>query len=629
MAIFHLDVNHGSRCSGQSAMAKLDYLTRRGRYADRDDLAATESGNLPSFAGGDGAVFWAAADEYSRANGKLYNEIEAALPRELDLEQNVDLIRRFVDKIALEEKVGTGRIPYIWAVHWKEGNPHFHLQLAAKLEDGFDRSAQVWFSRAATGKKPREQGGARACSQRGKADSTAWTNEIRATWAEFANAALESAGSAERIDHRSNAERGITDVPTQHEGYTHPRREVAKNRRRDELIKQNIEIRKLNADTVQLKADIKAAGLTRDDFRQFQKQHPSDAKKLRDERRDRNEAARVADSANKQKAQERLVEDTQQQRTAKMLHVSLDQVDATLRLITPQSAEARAALPGIAGGRAFENPGSIHHLRPRFVSKSIADEIELRRQAPADLATQRAVFEAHAKAVRERVAELERRQALASSVALNQNLAAAGEAAAVLRRQWRAGFDRLQVSRRQATIAGREAAVLASKKKVELIASTVVPPVGLLGGKSKQEAHDAATAKKAERLGRAERVHDAAQASLDAGWSEIEDKLVQNRAAAAAVEKAAQKARADELTQLRAQIQAFPKEAATIGRAVDRERIAEVRDRAIADASKPITDEEMAAAAERLRIRELADGHTPGKPCALSGCPPRSSPRWE
>ena len=42
----------------------------------------------------------------------------------------------------------------------------------------------------------------------------------RATWADVSNRCLERAGREERIDHRSNAARGIDEIPTIHEGVT-------------------------------------------------------------------------------------------------------------------------------------------------------------------------------------------------------------------------------------------------------------------------------------------------------------------------------------------------------------------------------------------------------------------------
>lgn len=53
--------------------------------------------------------------------------------------------------------------------------------------------------------------------------SERWNSEeqlvaLRAAWADVANRYLERAGFAERIDHRSNAERGLDEIPTIHEG---------------------------------------------------------------------------------------------------------------------------------------------------------------------------------------------------------------------------------------------------------------------------------------------------------------------------------------------------------------------------------------------------------------------------
>ena len=56
-----------------------------------------------------------------------------------------------------------------------------------------------------------------------KVDLTGWNDKgnallWRKAWADISNAYLERAGSPERIDHRSNAERGIGEIPTVHMG---------------------------------------------------------------------------------------------------------------------------------------------------------------------------------------------------------------------------------------------------------------------------------------------------------------------------------------------------------------------------------------------------------------------------
>ena len=56
-----------------------------------------------------------------------------------------------------------------------------------------------------------------------KVDLTGWNDKgnallWRKAWADISNAYLERAGSRSRIDHRSNAERGIDELPTVHMG---------------------------------------------------------------------------------------------------------------------------------------------------------------------------------------------------------------------------------------------------------------------------------------------------------------------------------------------------------------------------------------------------------------------------
>ena len=49
MAIYHLNVKTGSRDGGQSARARAQYIAREGKdETDRDELAHSESGNMPS-----------------------------------------------------------------------------------------------------------------------------------------------------------------------------------------------------------------------------------------------------------------------------------------------------------------------------------------------------------------------------------------------------------------------------------------------------------------------------------------------------------------------------------------------------------------------------------------------------
>ena len=82
----------------------------------------------------------------------------------------------------------------------------------------------------------------------------------RAAWADVSNRCLERAGREERIDHRSNAARGLNEIPTIHEGA------AAQALGRKGIISDRCELnRQIKADNAllrELKAEIKKLGRT-------------------------------------------------------------------------------------------------------------------------------------------------------------------------------------------------------------------------------------------------------------------------------------------------------------------------------------------------------------------------------
>ena len=199
MAVYHLKVSIGSRAGGQSALAKSHYIGREGSYAkDADELEHRESGHMPEWAGDDPRSYWAAADEYERANGRLYREVQFALPKELSEAGRRELASGFAKRLTEGE-----RLPYTLAIHRGDGeNPHAHLMFSERINDGIERSAEQWFRR--TNRKEPEKGGARKSRA---AMPQAWLEDTRQAWEQEANGALERAGQEARIDGRSLAER--------------------------------------------------------------------------------------------------------------------------------------------------------------------------------------------------------------------------------------------------------------------------------------------------------------------------------------------------------------------------------------------------------------------------------------
>ena len=204
MAICHLRTSVGSASRGQSATAKVDYITREGKYGrDADEVEHVEHGNMPSWAAGDARGYWQAADAGERANGRLFVEVQFALPNELDRGQQRELARAFARQLTEGE-----RLPYTVAVHRGESkdrskpdNPHAHIVLSERTNDGVARTGETWFRRA--NRQQPERGGARKVSH---LQAREWPERIRQGWAGECNRALERAGRGERIDPRTLAE---------------------------------------------------------------------------------------------------------------------------------------------------------------------------------------------------------------------------------------------------------------------------------------------------------------------------------------------------------------------------------------------------------------------------------------
>ena len=205
VAVYHLKVGFGSRAGGQSASAKDEYIEREGRYAaDGEEREHVEHGHMPAWAQDDPHAYWQAADAHERANGRLYSEIQFALPRELDAGGRRELAGAFAAQVC-----GRERLPYTLALHKGEAetpdkpdNPHAHLMFSERGNDGIARSEEQWFKRH--NPTAPERGGARK-SRAAKAGD--WLDTTRQAWEQTANRALEQAGRAERIDGRSLPDR--------------------------------------------------------------------------------------------------------------------------------------------------------------------------------------------------------------------------------------------------------------------------------------------------------------------------------------------------------------------------------------------------------------------------------------
>jgi hypothetical protein len=138
-------------------------------------------------------VFWDAADMYEHAGRRTYREIEVSIPRELNDEQRVALVREFVANTLGE------RHAYTWAIHnplASDGReqPHAHIMFTERVNDGIERDPAQFFKRW-NAKEP-EKGGA------GKdryLNSRQFVRDVREEWAMTANHFLSRFGIERRI----------------------------------------------------------------------------------------------------------------------------------------------------------------------------------------------------------------------------------------------------------------------------------------------------------------------------------------------------------------------------------------------------------------------------------------------
>jgi hypothetical protein len=133
-----------------------------------------------------------------RKDSQLAREFIASLPRCLNREQQIELVRGWCDS----EFTSKGLVVDLAVHKSKNGlNPHAHIlcPLRPISENGF-------------GKKPDTAGkfnGRGAAGLAAKAELDNW----RASWEKHVNAALEKAGREERVDRRSLKDRGIERIP--------------------------------------------------------------------------------------------------------------------------------------------------------------------------------------------------------------------------------------------------------------------------------------------------------------------------------------------------------------------------------------------------------------------------------
>lgn len=197
MASYHLSVKTIKRSAGRSSTAAAAYRAgeriecqREGRVHDYTAKQGIEETfivtpeNAPAWAQDRAALWNAAEDRETRRNSVTAREWELALPSEISAEDRSQITREFAEQLV--ERYGVAVDVAIHAPH-REGdqrNHHAHVLTTTRRLDpeGFTDKTRI-LDAAKTGGVEIEL--------------------MRGVWAELQNRALERAGEAERVDHRS------------------------------------------------------------------------------------------------------------------------------------------------------------------------------------------------------------------------------------------------------------------------------------------------------------------------------------------------------------------------------------------------------------------------------------------
>lgn len=213
MAIYHFSVKNISRSDGRSVVACAAYRSgeklideRQGKEQDYTKKSGVEFKKIyapiqtnPQLL--ERGQLWNMVEKIeTRKNSQLAREFEIAFPHELKQDQREQLLNDLCAKIVKRHNVIVDAA--IHAPHTASGsderNYHAHILLTTRSINDYGQLE----------KKTRE------FNDQGKQQVEYWREEF----ANLCNYYLKLVGSIERVDHRSNKERGLELEATQHEG---------------------------------------------------------------------------------------------------------------------------------------------------------------------------------------------------------------------------------------------------------------------------------------------------------------------------------------------------------------------------------------------------------------------------
>ena len=231
MAIYHCSIKILSRSTGGSAVGAAAYRSGEKLINERDGVTHDYTKkqdvvygeiiapkNAPDWAT-DRERLWNEVEIIEKGEkAQLARKIDFALPNELTFEQNKELAREYMQTFADKGMVVD------WNMHMEDGNNHVDAMVTMRpfKEDGsWDVKQRKEYILDKDGhKRYDKKSKTYKCTT---VKTTNWDHKDtlenwRKDWADIANKHLERAGIDQRIDHRSNKDQGLEEVPQIHLG---------------------------------------------------------------------------------------------------------------------------------------------------------------------------------------------------------------------------------------------------------------------------------------------------------------------------------------------------------------------------------------------------------------------------
>lgn len=277
MATYHCSVKVVSRSTGRSAVGAAAYRAGEKIINERDGITHdyTRKGgceyseivlpeNAPERLYNRSELWNEVERSEKRKDAQTAREIEVALPVELSLEEQAEMVREYAKSNFVEKGMCVD-----FAIHDKgDGNPHAHIMLTTRevSPDGFGKKEREWNDRQNV-------------------------EQWRENWADTYNHEMEKKSLPDRVDHRSLAAQGIERAPQIHLGAAHKMEQRGVDTDRGslnrEVMKDNMEYQK-GLDELQQEFEAlreqAAADRLAEETQQTDKQHQQEQKQAEEEK---------------------------------------------------------------------------------------------------------------------------------------------------------------------------------------------------------------------------------------------------------------------------------------------------------------------------------------------------------